>query len=125
MGRRKKDSPRITIRINAADKELLDEMAEVDGTTISEICRHWISDRARVVRCQEDNAKAVKIMEGFLGSVQEHMMEKGIPPQQMAEIFGMSDEDDEEAPSPARHSNTGHKGSHLSPPPHPQRGQKR
>lgn len=124
MGRKKITTPRITIRINPGDKVLLDELAEVQGNTISEICRSWIAEKAAAYRFHMDNSKAVKLMEGFFEKVQDEMLSSGFEPQKVADIFGLGDLGQEEPSSNARHSNTGHRTTKVAVS-HPAKGSKK
>lgn len=102
MGRKKVPAVRVMIRVNPGDKELMDELCEVTGMTLAELCRRWIEDRASVERVKVDNAKAVKLMEGFLGAITDEALKSGVTPDQLLQMA---------APPPplvkARSSNTG------------------
>lgn len=91
-GRKKVPAQRIAIRVNPADKEYLEEKAEVEGTTISEICRHWINDRVRAERSMEANVKASHFMEQFFGKVMDEMIDQGAPPSRIEAIMGLGAE---------------------------------
>lgn len=111
-GRKKVPAQRIAIRVNPGDKEYLDEKAEVEGTTISEICRHWINDRIRHERSLEANVKASQFMEQFFGKVMDEMVDQAVPPGRIEAIIGLGAESSSDLldvlPEPEpRPSNTG------------------
>lgn len=106
-GRKKVPAQKIAIRVNPGDKEYLDEKSELEGITISEICRHWISDRVLAERSMKANQKASELMDRFFGKVMEDMVKEGVPEAQIEQIFGLGSERDFAPQAKTRSSNTG------------------
>ena len=70
-------STKLQVRISVKDREVLQDLAEEGGTTVSEVVRQWIAERCRAARNQYANMRAVTMMEGFFGTMGAEMVERG------------------------------------------------